>query len=101
MHADVAQRSGAQKSIGDGMRQNVGIGVTVQSELGRNRDTAEDERPAGRDAVDVPALTDADETQDDALAASSSPRNSRARSISDGLVILILRSLPETTLTST
>ena len=83
------------------MRKNVGIRVPFEPELTGNGDSAEDQRPAKRDTMDIPALADSDKTQDGTLAAISSARNSRARSISDGLVILMLRSLPEITLTST
>ena len=83
------------------MRKNVGIRVSFEPELTGNGDSAEDQRAARRDTMDIPALADSDKTQDGTLAAISSARNSRARSISDGLVILMLRSLPEITLTST
>jgi hypothetical protein len=101
MHPNIAQRRGAQKGIGDSMRKNVRIRVSFEAELAGNGDAAEDQGPARRDTMDIPALADSDKTQDGTLAAISSARNSRARSISDGLVILMLRSLPEITLTST
>ena len=101
VHADVAERERAQQRIRDGVRQHIGVRVAFQAELGWNRNAAQDQRPAGSDAMNVPALPDSQVTQDDTRAVISSARNRRARSMSDGLVILMLRSLPGTTLTST
>jgi hypothetical protein len=101
MHPNIAQRGSAQKSISDRMRKNVGVRVSFESELAGDGDAAEDQWPAWRDTMDIPALADSDKTQVGTLAAISSARNSLAKSISDGLVILMLRSLPEITVTST
>src|ERR1051326_411948 len=57
MHADVAQCSGAQQGIRDRMRENIGVGVALQSEVTGNRDAAENQGSAGRDAMYIPALT--------------------------------------------
>ncbi len=96
------KRERAQQRIGDGVRKNIGVGVALQAKFGRNRDAAQNHRPAGCDAMNVPALADSKLAQrSDARAVISSARNNRARSMSDGLVIFILRSLPGTTLTST
>src|SRR5579884_134413 len=101
MHSDIAQGGGAQQGVGDGVRENIGVGVALQPELAGDYDAAQDERPAGRDAVHIPAEASAQLAHEAGLPANSSERNSRAKSISEGLVILILRSLPCTTLTST
>src|SRR5580704_19514929 len=83
------------------MGENVGVGMAFQPKIARDRNAAENERPPDYDAVHIPAQAGSDLHQDAGRAASSSARNNRARSISEGLVILILRSLPWTTLTST
>jgi hypothetical protein len=57
MHTDVAQGGCAKQGIGDGVGKNVGVGMTFESELGRNLHTTQDERPAGRDTVDIPPLS--------------------------------------------
>ncbi len=82
--------------------ENIGIGMAFETELGRNRDAAQNQRTPGRDAVHVPALADAEVITEQAQRrAVSCSKKSRARSISLGRVILILRSLPSTTLIST
>src|SRR6202022_4450488 len=68
---------------------------------GGNFYATQDERPAGHNAVDIPPLSHTQVAQEETRGASSSARNNRARSISDGFVILMLRSLPGITLTST
>ena len=83
-----------------------GVGMAVETEFGRNQNAAQDQRPARRDSMHIPALPDSEIgdagiPQEETRAAISSARNRRARSISEGLVILILRSLPMITLTST
>ncbi len=97
MHPDIACRDRAQNRIGDGMRENIGIGMALKPELGWNRDAAQNQRPPRGNAVNVPALPDS-RIQRRAVSCS---KNSRARSISLGRVILMLRSLPSTTLIST
>ena len=94
--------NGAENRVGDGVRENVGVGMPGESELRRNRDAAENQRTAGGDAVNVPALPDTgmSDARRQRRAVSCS-KNSRARSISLGRVILMLRSLPRTTLIST
>ncbi len=49
VHADIAQCRRAQDGIGNGMRQHIGIGVTVQAELARNRSHRQEMR--GRPAT--------------------------------------------------
>src|SRR5580704_2429849 len=100
VHTDIAQSGRAKQRIGDGVRENIGVGMAFQSKIRWNDDAAQNHWTARGDAMDVPALADA-ETQDSTRAVISSARNSRARSMSDGLVIFRLRSLPGTTLTST
>src|ERR1019366_1551937 len=106
VHPDVPQGGRSQQCVRDGMRKYVGIGVSFQAELGRNRYAAQNQRPAGHDAMNVPTLAHPKVpgyqiAQDDSRMAISSARNSLARSMSESLVILIFRSLPGTTLTST
>src|SRR5580658_10375754 len=99
MHADVAQRRGAQYGIDDGMRQNIGVGMPFKAKLAGYGHAAKDERPSGGDAMRVPA--DAGSNQRPGSFAANSRKNRWAKSISPGLVIFMLRSLPSTTPTST
>ena len=55
VHAEIAQRGRAEQGIGDGVRQHVGVGMAFQTEVAGNGDPAQDEWPAGSDAVDIPA----------------------------------------------
>src|SRR5688572_14613498 len=80
------------------MQENVGVGVALQPKVGINGDAADHEWPAGGDPVVVPAQA-GPELHHQARAVSCA-RSSRASSISAGLVILIFRSLPATTETS-
>ena len=106
VHADVAQRRRAQQRVGDGVRKNIGVGVALQAEFAGDGDASQNQRAARRKAMRIPAQAGANFTHSNPIAhdavspASSSPRNSRASSMSEGLVILMLRSLPWTTLTS-
>src|SRR6187549_2379938 len=81
------------------MQENVGVGVTLQPKVGINGDAADNQRPAGGDPVVVPTQAGAKLHRHQARAVSCA-RNSRASSMSAGLVILIFRSLPATTETS-
>src|SRR5580698_6063704 len=106
VHADITQRERSERCVGDGVRENIGIGVAFQAECRGNDHSAQDHRPAGYDTMHVPALADSKFAQDPVtqlptLAVISSARKRRARSMSEGLVIFKLRSLPGTTLTST
>ena len=60
MHSDVSRRDGAENRVGDGVRENVRVGMPGETELGWNGDTAEDQRTSGGDAMNVPALSDVD-----------------------------------------
>ena len=82
MHADIAERDGPEQSVGDGVGQHIGVRVAFQSEVARDGDAAQDQRPAGYDAMDIPTLAHAALTQWATPAASSSARNSLAKSIS-------------------
>src|SRR5713226_1046043 len=99
VHPDVAQRRRAQQCIRDRVRKNIGVGVALQTKIGSHRDTAENERAPRGETMNVPAQPGPD--HDAVSPASSSARNNLARSMSVGFVILRLRSLPCTTLTST
>src|SRR5271170_2130145 len=108
MHTDIAQRRRAEQSVRYGMQKDIGVRVTFEAELAGDGDSAENQRTARSESMDVPAEAHAgndagndrgNDTGHDA--ASSSARNRRARSISVGRVILMFRSLPCTTLTST
>src|SRR5579885_3107754 len=101
MHADVAQSGSSQDRIGDGVGKNIGIGVAFQTQFRRNGDASQDERAAGSQPVNIPAQAGSDFAQERTSPAICSWKKRRARSISLGLVILMLRSLPSTTLTST
>ncbi len=97
MHPDVARRDGAENRVGDGMGENIRVGMSGETEIRWNRDPAENESTAGGDSVNVPTLSD---TQCQRRVVSCS-KKSLATSISLGRVILILRSLPRITLIST
>src|SRR5579872_4068519 len=101
MHSDIAQCGRAQNGIGDGVRQHVRVRVAFQSEFAGDGDSAQNQRAAGGDAVDVPTEPGANLTQAELSLARSSCRKACASTMSPGLVILIFRSLPGTTVTST
>src|SRR5262249_5403813 len=54
MHTDIAEGGGAENGIGDGVGEDVGVGVSGESEFAGDGDAAENERAAGLDAVHVP-----------------------------------------------
>ena len=58
MHADVAQGKTAEDSIGNGVRENVGIGMTGKTERSRNGDATQNEGTARFNAMRVPSLPD-------------------------------------------
>src|ERR1039457_1349335 len=74
--------------------------MAFQAEIAGDGDAAQNHLTAGGDAVHVPAQAGPNLAQERAPRVSSR-RNRCASSISVSLVILILRSLPGTTLTST
>ena len=53
--SDVLLADGAKDGVRDGVAQHVGVGVTFQSAVMRNLDTAEHEGASFREAVDVVA----------------------------------------------
>ena len=53
--ADVLLADGAEHGVGDGVAEDVGIGMTLESAIVRNLDAAEDERASFDEAVDVVA----------------------------------------------
>src|ERR1039458_8972702 len=108
MHPNIAQGGRAQNGVGNRVGQDVGIRVSLQAQLEGHRNSAQDQRSAGGETVYVPPEPRADFAQSPAsltVSARARPvsswKNKRARSISPSLVILMLRSLPSTTLTST
>lgn len=107
MHADIPCGNRPQDRVSEGVREDICVRVSGESKLRRNGDATENQRTAGGDAMNVPTLSDtsvSDATVSDARRqwrAVSCSKKSRARSISLGRVILILRSLPRTTLIST
>ena len=58
--ADVAQGGGAQKGVGDGVQQCVGIGVAEQAFAVGNGNAAQNQGAAFNEPVDVIALSDTD-----------------------------------------
>src|SRR6185437_16134212 len=97
---DIAEGGGPEQRVGDGMKQHVRVGMPFQAELRWNGQAANDERLARHGAMNVPAKARPVFSQDATRPAVSLARIRRANSISDGFVILMLRSLPATTLTS-
>ena len=55
MHADVAEGGSAENGVGDGMGENVGIGVAFEADFRRDGYTAENERALAYEPVIVPA----------------------------------------------
>ena len=53
--SDVSRRGGAENRVGDGMTDDVGIGVPERATLGRHGHAAEHERPAFHQPVQVVA----------------------------------------------
>src|SRR5689334_25361443 len=100
VHPDIPQRGGSQDGVRNRVGEHIGIGVAFQPEFAGHGDAAQNHRPAGGNSVYIPAQARPDLAQERALR-DSSRRNRWASSMSVGLVILILRSLPGTTLTST
>ena len=56
MRADVAQASRAQKRIGDGVQQRIGIRMAQQTEVERDRYAAQNQRPTRDEGMNIPAL---------------------------------------------
>jgi len=57
MVSDVAQSGGAEKRIGDGMHEHIGVRVSEQSFLRGNVHTAEHKLPAGGKPMHIESLT--------------------------------------------
>ena len=53
--ADVAEPGGAEQRVDDRVGEDVGVGVARQPAVARNLDPAQDQRPAGLEAVGVDA----------------------------------------------
>src|ERR1019366_7559638 len=87
---------GPEDRIGNGVSQHIGIGMAFEAELRRDRHAAEDQRAPRHNPVHIPALPDPNAQR----RAASCSKNSLAMSMSPGRVILMLRSLPKTTLIS-
>lgn len=51
--ADLAQRGRAEQGVGDGVAEDVAIGVSEQAECVRDVDRSEDERASGNEPVEV------------------------------------------------
>lgn len=58
MHANIAESECAEDSIGDGVAEDIGIGVAGETEFAGDRYAAENERASGFNAVGIPALAD-------------------------------------------
>ena len=76
MLADVAEPGGAEQRVDDRVGQSVGVGVSVEAELVRNFDAAEDQLAAGHEAVGV--IADAGERHRSAAPIGSSRRARRS-----------------------
>jgi hypothetical protein len=60
MHSDIAQSGCSQDRIGNGVRQNIGIGMTFQSELRSDWHASKNQRASGGNPVIVPAQSGSD-----------------------------------------
>src|ERR1700682_117170 len=101
MRPDVAQTRRSQQRIRNRVREYVRIRMSFEAKLRRHGDAAQDQGPPQCGPMHVPSQPGAELAHGCTRPAISSARKCRARSMSDGLVILMLRSLPSTTLTST
>ena len=81
VHADIAQAKRSQKSIGDRVKKNVGVGMPGQAEIRGNHYSTQDQRPSGFGAMSVPPLPDSERGKVGILhlQESSSPADSSAR----------------------
>ena len=59
MLADIAQGSGSEQSIDNGMDHDIGVGVTGETAFKGDGDASQDERAIGGEGVYVVAGTDA------------------------------------------
>ena len=55
MLADVAEAGGAEQSVGDGVKHDVGVAVAGEAALMRDLDAAEHDRPFAGEGVDIEA----------------------------------------------
>lgn len=63
--ADISESGGTEKSIGDGVEENVCIAMPIEPEAGiGDMDTAEDERSVGDGAVCIVTFADAEAVWD-------------------------------------
>ncbi len=58
VHSYITGGDSAQNGIRYGMRKNIRVGVPLQPKVGRDGNAAENQRPPGSDAMNVPALAD-------------------------------------------
>ena len=77
--ADVAGAGGAEDRVRDGVTDDVGVRMAVETELERNRDAGEDQRAAGDQTMQVVAVADSDQAT--ALEAGRSPNGLSLRQI--------------------
>ncbi|MOA29028.1 hypothetical protein D3C78_1500150 [compost metagenome] len=87
MPPDIAQPRGAQQRVGNGVQQHIGIGMAHQTMRVRDRDTADDQRPAFNQGMHVKALPNAKRNAHSHFSISSK---------SSGHVTLKLRKAPGT-----
>src|SRR5262249_52650112 len=89
MSAEIAEGERAGERFADGVREHVGIGVAVETDLGWERHAPEHERSAAPQGMEVEAEAD--------------PRHERARARarrrSAGVVIFTFSAIPGTTRT--
>src|SRR5712691_7451304 len=90
MPAEVAEGEGAQEGLADGVREDVGVGVAVQSDLGLERHATQDEGSAAPQGMEVEAEADSGHER----------TRARARRRSAGVVIFTFSARPGTTRTS-
>ncbi len=57
---DIGQAAAAQNGVGNGVAEDIRVGMAVQADLGMNRDAAQGERQARLEPVDIVAKADAE-----------------------------------------
>src|SRR5277367_2158610 len=59
MHSDIAQAASSQNRVSDGVAQDVGVGMSVEAEVGRNLNASQDQLSSANNAMAVPPKSSA------------------------------------------